>query len=68
MVTEKQTATDKKSVERNGDVKKAAVMKIMHITVKLPEDVHRNLKAKSALEGESTGNVLKRLIHQYIDG
>ena len=43
-------------------------VKIKNISIKLPEDIHRKLKAKCAMDGESTGNVLKRLIDEYIKG
>ena len=42
-------------------------VKLKHLSIKLPENIHRKLKAKSALDGESTGNVLKRLINDYIE-
>ena len=45
-----------------------AMVKIKNISIKLPEDIHRKLKAKCAMDGESTGNVLKRLIDDYIKG
>lgn len=51
------------------DVKVAdAIVKIKNISIKLPEDIHRKLKAKCAMDGESAGNVLKRLIDEYIKG
>lgn len=41
-------------------------IKIKNVTLKLPEDIHRKLKAKCALDGMSTGSVLRRLIDDYI--
>lgn len=43
-----------------------AVVKMKNISIKLPEDIHRKLKAKCAMDGESAGNVMKRLIAEYI--
>ncbi len=52
---------------KSGDVKVAdAAVKIKNISIKLPEDIHRKLKSKCAMDGESTGSVLKRLIDNYI--
>lgn len=78
MTVEKKVTTDEKAVavkveekknEKVEDVKVTdAVMKIKNISIKIPEDVHRKLKAKCAMEGQSAGNVLKRLIDEYIDG
>jgi len=65
--TNKQTEINKE--ERVEDIKPAEVTvagKLKSINVKLPEDVHRKLKAKVALEGENSGNVLKRLIDEYL--
>ena len=42
--------------------------KIKNISIKLPEDIHRKLKSKCAMDGMSTGSVLKRLIDEYIKG
>ncbi len=68
MAIEKKRATEKKTVdEKKEDVKVAdAVVKIKNISIKIPEDIHRKLKAKCAMEGQSAGNVLKRLIGDYI--
>lgn len=44
------------------------MVKIKNISIKLPEDIHRKLKSKCAMDGESTGNVMKRLIDDYIKG
>lgn len=41
-------------------------VKIKNVTLKLPEDLHRKLKAKCALDGMSTGSVLRKLIDDYI--
>ena len=49
-------------VVKDADVKG----KIKNISIKLPEDIHRKLKAKCAMDGESTGNVMKKLIDDYI--
>jgi len=54
---------------KSEDVKVTDVtLKIKNISIKLPEDIHRKLKSKCAMDGESTGNVLKRLIDDYIRG
>lgn len=82
MATEAKTTvvektTDKpveiKKEEKVEDIKPVEVMdtvqvavKLKSINVKLPEEIHRKLKAKVALEGENTGNVLKRLIDEYL--
>lgn len=51
------------------DVKVAdTAEKIKNLSIKLPEVIHRKLKAKCAMDGQSTGNVLKRLIDDYIRG
>lgn len=42
--------------------------KIKNISIKLPEDIHRKLKSKCAMDGMSTGSVMKRLIDDYIKG
>jgi hypothetical protein len=42
--------------------------KVKNISVKLSENIHRKLKAKCAMEGEGTGDMLKRLISNYING
>ncbi|EKD39359.1 MAG: hypothetical protein ACD_75C00434G0009 [uncultured bacterium] len=42
------------------------VVKIKNLSIKLPEEIHRKLKAKCAMDGMSTGNVIKRLIDDYI--
>lgn len=61
-------AQEEKDLEPE-DVKAThSVVKIKNISIKLPEDIHRKLKAKCAMDGESTGNVLKRLIDEYIKG
>lgn len=44
------------------------VVKIKNLSIKLPEEIHRKLKAKCAMDGQSTGNVMKRLIDDYIRG
>lgn len=49
------------------DVKVAdTVVKIKNLSIKLPEEIHRKLKAKCAMDGQSTGNVIKRLIDDYL--
>ena len=50
----------------NIDAPEVIPVKLKHLSIKLPEDIHRKLKAKSAMEGQSTGNILKRLINDYI--
>ena len=40
--------------------------KLKSINLKLPEDVHCQLKSKVALEGESTAKVVRRLIDEYL--
>ena len=50
----------------NIDAPEVIPVKLKHLSIKLPEDIHRKLKAKSAMDGQSTGNVLKRLINDYI--
>lgn len=42
------------------------LIKIKNLSIKLPEEIHRKLKAKCAMDGQSTGNVLKQLIDDYI--
>lgn len=41
-------------------------IKLKSINIKLPEDVHRQLKSKCALEGESASKVVTRLIDEYV--
>lgn len=54
---------------KSEDVKVAdTIVKIKNISIKLPEDIHRKLKSKCAMDGESTGSVMKRLIDEYIKG
>ena len=50
----------------NNDATPVAPVKLKHLSLKLDETTHRRLKAKSAMDGESTGNILKRLINDYI--
>ncbi len=76
MAIEKKSAKDDKSVDTKVDIQKdekkedvkvaETAVKIKNISIKLPEDIHRKLKAKCAMEGESAGNVMKRLIDDYI--
>ncbi len=76
MVTENKTAGADKVTEKPVDVTKEekkgssetvdTQVKLKSINIKLPEDVHRKLKSKSALEGESTAKVVRRLIDEYV--
>lgn len=76
MVAENKTAETSKATEKPADVtreeKKGSPEanntpgKLKSINIKLPEDVHRQLKSKSALEGESTAKVVSRLIDEYL--
>lgn len=76
MVTESKAATADKGTEKPAEVikegKREAVVspdtqdKLKSINIKLPEDVHRQLKSKAALEGESTAKVVRRLIDEYV--
>jgi hypothetical protein len=80
MATEKKTIVNEKAAEDKVVQQKEAekefekVMdtvaagKVKTMSIKLPEDVHRKLKSKCALDGESTGNVMKKLINEYIAG
>lgn len=58
---------EKRAEPKNSKATDVAV-KIKNVTVKLPEDLHRKLKAKCALDGMSTGSVLRKLINDYING
>ncbi len=76
MVAENKAAEANKVTEKPADVireeKKGSPEtintpgKLKSINIKLPEDVHRQLKSKSALEGESTAKVVSRLIDEYL--
>jgi len=76
MVTETKAASSEKALEKPVEVKKeekvecldqaGTTIKLKSINIKIPEDLHRKLKSKSALEGESTGSIMKRLIADYI--
>jgi hypothetical protein len=80
MATEKKTIVNEKAAEdkvvQQKEAEKefekvpdtVAAVKMKTMSIKLPEDVHRKLKSKCALDGESTGNVMKRLINEYIAG
>lgn len=76
MVTENKASGADKVTEKPVDVTKEekkgspettdTQVKLKSINIKLPEDVHRQLKSKAALEGESTAKVLRRLIDEYV--
>jgi hypothetical protein len=54
---------------KSEDAKQPVVeVKIKNISIKLPEDIHRKLKSKCAMDGMSTGSVMKRLIDAYVKG
>lgn len=57
---------EKAGITTNNEMPPVVPVKLKHLSIKLPEDIHRKLKAKSAMDGESTGNILKRLINNYI--
>jgi hypothetical protein len=38
------------------------------ITVRLPEDLHRRMKAKCALEGKPIGEVFIELVRRFLEG
>ena len=50
----------------NNEVPLVVPVRLKHVSIKLDETTHRRLKAKSAMDGERTGNVLKGLINNYI--
>ena len=54
------TAADKK------EEKVQPVVKLKHLTIKLPEDLHRKLKSKAALEGENVKNIMQRLVLESV--
>ena len=76
MVTENKASGTDKVTEKVVDVTKEekkgtpetvdTEIKLKSINIKLPEDVHRQLKSKCALEGESTSKVVTRLIDEYV--
>ena len=76
MVTENKASGADKVTEKPVDVTKEekkgtpestdTQIKLKSINIKLPEEVHRKLKSKAALEGESTAKVVRRLIDDYI--
>lgn len=76
MVTENKASGADKVTEKPVDVTKEekkgspetthTQVKLKSINIKLPEDVHRHLKSKAALEGESTAKVVRRLIDEYV--
>lgn len=76
MVAETKMTSCEKALEKLIEVKKEekveclnqvdTSIKLKSINIKIPEDLHRKLKSKSALEGESTGSIMKRLIADYI--
>ena len=38
------------------------------LNIRLPENLHRELKAKCALEGESVAGTIERLVRAYLTG
>jgi len=38
------------------------------LNIRLPESLHRELKAKCALEGESVAGTIERLVRAYLTG
>lgn len=76
MVAENKAVGTDKVTEKPGDVTKEekkgspettdTQIKLKSINIKLPEEVHRKLKSKCALEGESAAKVVTRLIEEYV--
>lgn len=76
MVAENKVAVPDKVTEKPVDVTKEekkgspettdTQVKLKSINIKLPEDVHRQLKSKAALDGESTSKVVRKLIDEYV--
>lgn len=76
MVTENKASGTDKVTEKLVDVTKEekkgspettdTQVKLKSINIKLPEEVHRKLKSKAALDGESTSKVVTRLIDEYV--
>lgn len=48
------------------DISKETI-KTKQLSIKLPENIHRKLKAKVALEGESAIKVVTRLVMNYVE-
>ncbi len=68
-VTEEDVPVQEEKEPRDAEVKiPDTAVKIKNLSIKLPEEIHRKLKAKCAMDGQSTGNVIKRLIDDYIRG
>ncbi len=55
-----------KPVTDNLEEKVKPEVKLKHLTIKLPEDTHRKLKAKAALEGENVKNLMQKLVLEYV--
>ncbi|MDD2463144.1 MAG: plasmid partition protein ParG [Desulfobulbus sp.] len=76
MVAENKTAVADKVTDKAAEVTKEekkgtpetpdTQVKLKSINIKLPEEVHRKLKSKAALDGESTSKVVTRLIDEYV--
>ena len=64
-VTEKPASVTKEESKGSPEITDTQV-KLKSINIKLPEDVHRQLKSKAALDGESTSKVVTRLINEYV--
>ena len=64
MVTEKKSIKPEtiKSTETTTTTEKTK-----HLTLKIPENLHRRLKAKIAMEGGNAKSVLNRLITEYVE-
>lgn len=76
MVAENKTAGTDKVTDKTVDVTKEekkgspentdTQVKLKSINIKLPEGVHRQLKARAALEGVSASKLLSSLIDGYL--
>jgi predicted HicB family RNase H-like nuclease len=59
-------------MERRGEVaekgKPKPREKLKQITVRLPDELHRKMKAKCALEGKAIGEVFIELVRKYVEG
>jgi len=51
----------------SGKVKAQTKQKPKQFTVRLPDDLHRKMKAKCALEGKPIGDVVTELIKRYVE-
>ncbi len=43
-------------------------VRAQQLNIRLPEDVHRQLKARAALEGLTMADVVLELVRAYLDG